>query len=280
MRATARASCFLLTSVLALFFFLLITPSGDVSAVEPKDARELLERSLKEMQRQDSLLAGCRYMKTVVVEQLDEDLKPGKSEVRLVEVTSVPRAPDTEILIAVDGKPISQKEKEKEETRQKQRKSGKSARFQVAAEDLLTMFDWSFAGNETLNGRPCTALSFKPKPGAAYTGKDPGAEKFMRCLCGTVFIDNAEYAVARIEFRSTSPVKSLGGLLWTVHSFAVSEERKRLPPGFWIDAKGEYFVEATAVIFKKIRQRLTMHTHDYAPCCFAPGEQKDTRPSE
>jgi hypothetical protein len=229
-------------------------------------ALELLKTSIKEMQLQDSLLAGYCYLKTVVVEFLNNDLVTKKSEERLVEVTSIPHGTDIEVLVAVNGKRISEKERQKSEAEQRRRAQGGATQLSLSSEDLITQFDWSFAGMEQVNGRPAAVLSFKPKPGAVYKGKDPKADKFMKKVGGRVWVDDAEHAISRIEFKSTEPVKSVGGLLWTLNSLFVREERKRLPEGVWIDSTGEYFVDATALVVKRIVRRSTTRTHNYRKC--------------
>jgi len=229
-------------------------------------ALDLLKASIKEMQLQDSLLAGHCYLKTVVVDFLDGDLAKKKSEERLVEVTSIPHGTDIEVLVAVNGKRVSEKERVKREAQQRERSQRGETEFKLNSEELITQFDWSFADTERVNGRPATILSFKPKPGAVYKGTDPKAEKFIRKVGGRVWVDDAERAIARIEFKSTEPVKSVGGFFWTLNSFFVREERKRLPEGVWIDSTGEYFIDASALVVKRIVRRSTMYTHNYRHC--------------
>jgi hypothetical protein len=233
------------------------------------DPVELLKLSIKAMERQDSLLADYCYMKTVVMEHLDRELSVKKREERLVEVTSIPRGPDVEVLVAVNGKPISEKERGKREAEQRQRQSGGAVQPRLRAEDLISQFDWSFGGGENVNGRLARVLCFAPRPGAVYQGKDPNAEKLLKKVAGRVWLDDEESVIARVEFRSTGPVKSMGGVFWTVRSFAVREERKRLEGGVWIDSGGEYFVDATALLVKSVVRRSTMRTHDYRRCCGA-----------
>ncbi|MBN1504686.1 MAG: hypothetical protein JW952_06485 [Candidatus Eisenbacteria bacterium] len=222
----------------------------------------MLERSIEAMERQDSLLADYCYMKTVVTEHLDRKLNVKKREEQLVRVTSVPRGPDVEVVVAVNGKPLSEKEKRDEADRRK-RQSGGAAQAHLRPEDLLTQFDWSFAGTERVNGRPATVLRFRPRPGAVYDGKDSNAEKLLKKVCGRLWVDDEELVITRVEFESTGQVKSMGGVFWTVRTFSVREERKRLDDGVWIDSAGEYFVDATALLVKSIVRRSTMHTHGY-----------------
>jgi len=212
------------------------------------------------------LLAGHCYLKTIVVDFLDGDLAKKKSEERLVEVTSIPHGTDIEVLVAVNGKHISEKERIKRQAEQKQRAQKGETQLELSSEDLITQFEWSFADTERVNGRPATILSFRPKPGAVYKGTDPKAEKFIRKVSGRVWVDDAERAIARIEFKSTEPMKSAGGLLWTLNSFFAREERKRLPEGVWVDSTGEYFIDASALVVKRIVRRSTMYTHNYRHC--------------
>jgi hypothetical protein len=247
-----------------LFLTILImtaTPriSRAYSAPDPPDALEILRLSIKEMKRQDSLLAGYVCLKTVITEHLNEDLSPKRTETKLFEVTSVPDGPDIEILVSVDGEPVPEKEREKSKSKQE------SGHWELSSEELLELFDWNIGGRELVNDRPSTVLRFEPRPGAVYEGDNPKTEKFVTSVHGKAWVDDKEHVISRIEFASTKPIKSLAGIFWTLHSFHVIEERQRLPGGVWIDSKGEYFVDATALFFKKIRRRSVMHTHDYKP---------------
>jgi hypothetical protein len=55
----------------------------------------------------------------------------------------------------------------------------------------------------------------------------------------------------------------MGGLFWTLRSFRVKEERRRLDDGVWVDSDGEYFVDATALLVKSVVRRSTTHTYGY-----------------
>jgi hypothetical protein len=254
------------------------TPTATQTASTPQQpsALELLKLSINEMQRQDSLLGGYCYLKTVVVEFLNSNLSAKKSEERLVEVTSIPHGPDIEVLVAVDGKRISEKERQKREAEQRQRAQSGSTQLNLSSDDLITQFEWSFGGAEEVNGRAATILHFRPMQGAVYKGSDPKADKFIKKISGRVWVDDGEHAISRIEFKSTVPVKSVGGLLWTLNSLYVREERKRLAEGVWIDSTGEYFVDATALMVKRIVRRSIMHTHDYRRCS---NTERDTKPA-
>jgi len=225
------------------------------------DPVELLKRSITAMERQDSLLADYRYMKTVVTEHLDRSLAVKKREERLIEVTSVPRGPDVEVPVAVDGKPVSEKERKKREAGQRQ--SGGAIQARLSSEDLISQFDWSLGGAERVDGRPATVLCFRPRPGAVYRGKDSNTGKFLKKVSGRVWVDDEEFVITQIAFESTGQVKSAGGLFWTVRSFSVKEKRARLEDGVWIDSEGEYFVDATALLVKSVIRRSKMHTHGY-----------------
>jgi hypothetical protein len=227
------------------------------------DALELLQISINEMKRQDSLLAGYRYLKTVVVEHLNKDLSSKRSETRLFEVTSVPDGPDIEVLVAVDGDSVSEKKQQKSRSKQEKGEKNGDGQIELESEELITLFEWSADGRELVSERPATILRFRPKRGATYTGNDPKAERFLRNVRGRAWVDDKEHVISKIEFESMKPIKSFGGVLWTLHAFRVTEERRRLPGGVWIDSAGEYFIHATALVFKKIRTRSTMHTHDY-----------------
>jgi len=228
-----------------------------------RDPVDLVKRSIKAMERQDSLLTDYRYKKAVVTEYLDRDLDVKKKEERLLEVTSVPRAPDVEVVISINGKPLSEKEIEKSERERRRGRSGRSIRPTLNGEDLLTQFDWSFAGSDRVSGRPATVLSFRPKPGAVYKGSDSNAEKLLKKGSGRVWIDDEEFVITRVEFEFSGEMKSMAGLLWTLRSLRVKEERKRLDDGVWIDSEGEYFIDATALLVKSVVRHLTSHTYGY-----------------
>ena len=241
-------------------------------------ALEILKASIEEMKLQDSLLAGLCYDKTVIVNFLDGDLETKKSEERLITVTSIPHGPDLEILMAVDGKPTSSKERQKSLLEQKERGKSGSPRLDLSSDDLISQFEWTLAGSEEVNGRPSTILSFKPKPGAVYKGSDARAGKFIKKVRGRIWVDDQERVISRMEFKSTAPIKAFGGFLWTLNSLSVTEERRRLPQGVWIDSTGEYFIDAKALVVKRIVRRQTMRTHDYRRCSATALDSLSTQP--
>jgi hypothetical protein len=116
--------------------------------------------------------------------------------------------------------------------------------------DLLGRFQFTLAGRETVNGRPSLVVDFRPadKRVPVRNFKD----HFINKAAGRVWVDEADYALARAELRLTRRVNVVGGLVGAVWKFTYSFDRERTPEGLWFARHVDWHLEGREVFINRI----------------------------
>ena len=116
--------------------------------------------------------------------------------------------------------------------------------------NLATRFKFTLAGRETINGRPSLVVDFQPasKNLPVHSYKD----KFINQAAGRVWVDEADYAIAKAQLRLTHQVNVLGGLAGAVYKFTYSFDRVRTPEGLWFSRHVDWHLEGREVVFHRI----------------------------
>ena len=102
--------------------------------------------------------------------------------------------------------------------------------------DLAGRFQFTLVGREVVNGRPALVLDFKPadKNLPVRNFKD----HFINKAAGRIWVDKADYAIARADLHLTERVNVLGGLVGAVWKFTYSFDRERTADGLLVRAPG------------------------------------------
>jgi len=116
--------------------------------------------------------------------------------------------------------------------------------------NLVSRFQFKLFGRETVNGRSTLALDFQPAGNnlPVHSYKD----YFINKAAGRVWVDEADYAIAKADLHLTQQVNVLGGLAGAVWKFTYSFERIRTPEGFWFARHVDWHLEGREVIFHRI----------------------------
>jgi hypothetical protein len=116
--------------------------------------------------------------------------------------------------------------------------------------NLVSRFQFTLVGRETVNGRSALVLDFEPadKKLPVNSYKD----KFINKAAGRVWVDEADYAIARADLHLTQQVNVLGGLVGAVWKFTYSFERERTPEGLWFSRHVDWHLEGREVVFNRI----------------------------
>lgn len=121
--------------------------------------------------------------------------------------------------------------------------------------ELVERFDFKLTGREALNGRTALIMEFQPKPGKL---PEPNLkDKFLNKVAGRVWIDEGDYALAKVDVRLTERVNVIGGLVGAVWKFNFSFERERLEEGLWFTRKSKWHLEG-----RELFVRRTMDHHE------------------
>ncbi len=116
--------------------------------------------------------------------------------------------------------------------------------------NLISRFQFTLVGRETVNGRSALVLDFQPAsknlPVNSYK------DKFINKAAGRVWVDEADYAIARADLHLTQQVNVLGGLVGAVWKFTYSFDRERTPEGLWFARHVDWHLEGREVVFHRI----------------------------
>ncbi len=184
----------------------------------------------------------------------------------LIEGESFPR------LINKDGKPLSDKDKEKaakaeekfrnrvlEERKHPNKKDDEDAL--VIDEKLIDRFRFQVIREEEVNGHPAYLLTMLPKP------DQPPArnieEKVVSKLQGKIWIDVEDSELVKADLDLTEPV-SIGGFFGSVKEVHLDAIQDRIAPSVWVPRIVHIQLNARALV-KGIRLRQQSEFSDYHP---------------
>jgi len=116
-------------------------------------------------------------------------------------------------------------------------------------DDLLGRFEFDLTGRETINGRPTLLLDFKPakKSLPERNIKD----RFINKAAGRVWVDEADYVIAKADVYLTETVNVVGGLVGAVWKFNYSFNRERTLDGLWFTRVVDWHLEGREVILRR-----------------------------
>jgi hypothetical protein len=116
--------------------------------------------------------------------------------------------------------------------------------------NLVKRFQLTLVGREMLNGRPSLVVDFKPA--SDDLPEHSLADKFINKAAGRVWIDEADYSIARGQLYLSKQVNILGGLVGAVWKFTYEFTRLRTPEGYWFARSLDWHLEGREVIFNRI----------------------------
>ena len=175
-------------------------------------------------------------------EQLDERSVVKEREEKTYEVFPISGRPFSR-LVKSDGKSLPERERKKEEERERsareqaaQTKSPPAMKKELPlTQDVLGRFVFKVEGSELLNGRPMWVLAFTPKSG------ELPVKKIQDCvvnrISGRVWIDAAEFEIARAVLHMNGEVSLIGGLVGVLRQFDDTLERARVDDGVWFTTR-------------------------------------------
>jgi hypothetical protein len=106
--------------------------------------------------------------------------------------------------------------------------------------ELLRRYEFTVEKREVLNGRPTLVLTFSPRNPPAPVRKLQ--DYLLNRTKGTVWVDEAEYELAKAEIALGEPVSF--GILGAVHAFSFSFQRGRADDGSWLNLWTDTTVKA------------------------------------
>jgi len=203
---------------LALLVVSLLPSSLPAQApAKPPELREIMQRVIQraKWEKEARLDTRYTYRQRRTVDKLDSDGKVVEHTVMAFDVIPVGER-TLYRMVEKNGRPLTEEEQRKEaEKEAKFRESLKKARTPEddsveMNEELLGRYDFSYAGEESVNGRNALKLTFAPKPGKLPEKRR--IDRMLNRLRGTVWVDEATYAVSKADVSLIEPVRFFAGL--------------------------------------------------------------------
>lgn len=117
-------------------------------------------------------------------------------------------------------------------------------------DELMRRFQFTLVGREVLEGLPLLKLDFRP---AADGPPAKGLlERLASRVAGTVWVDEADFTVARISLYLTEKVNVGAGVLGSVSAFECWFERRKTDDGLWYPRRVDWRVECREFLVNKI----------------------------
>jgi hypothetical protein len=228
----------------------------DKPRIDPSvpDVRQIVESSIAATQRHWQERLRSTYVQRDESRRLDSAGRVKSKEIdvsRTILVNGVP----FEQLVERNGQPPSveeeRKQKEKIDKLQRETSEQRAARVRAQEEETLSLvrevpkaFDFQFAGEEVVNGRPAYVLQATPRPGYHAQGKY--GTMFSK-VAGRLWVDKQDLGWIKVDGQVIQPF-SIGLFLARVlRGSHITMEQTRVDDRIWMLARVE--VRAAAKIF-------------------------------
>ena len=215
----------------------------------------------------DEMRENYTFHRTRRVEELDSKGRVKKTTVEEREIFYV-NGHQISRLVKRDGVPLSEPEEKKEQ--EKARKAtleyskkppayGNGGGVNLIG-TMLAVAELSHPRRTMLNGRSTLVFDFKGNPKAQAHGlQENGAKK----LAGTVWMDEADRQVARLEVEFYENFHLAGGLLASIQKGTVLKlEQSKIGEGLWMFTSNEQHLNLRVVV-KSTRENVYVKDFDF-----------------
>ncbi len=262
-------------------------PTGDPSL----DLPALLTRIAANQRAVDERVTQYTYTLLETIRRLDGDGRVKETEVKTYEVYPLTGGVRARKLVAVDGKPLSAAEAEKEqrrvakfieenEARQQKRKADDNDEAQkrrLTISQFLRVCEFYNPRRETLRARPVIVCDFRPRPGYKPSGD---TEKILQKLVGTIWLDAEDEEVARLEGRFANDFKVGGGLLASLkRGAAFVFEQTRNAEGVWLPLREDFNAGIKVLLLAGLNISVENRYSDYKKFSTETKEADDEAPA-
>lgn len=116
-------------------------------------------------------------------------------------------------------------------------------------EDLVSRFEFTMVGRESLNGRSALVVDFVPAD--KILPERNLKERFINKAAGRIWIDAADYSLVKADLHLTQQVNVGWGLVGAIWKFHYGFERKRTADGLWFPSEVDWHLEGREVIINR-----------------------------
>jgi hypothetical protein len=243
---------------------LLLAGEGCPSEAPPRDASAFVRGLVGGQRRSEEALSRFAYDVTEVRERLDKQGRAQRKEIHAFEVFYVQGRP-VRRLVGRNNRELSEGDREREERRVRELaeaiREGRAVTEQpgVRLSRILERYDFSSRGAEVIEGRCSLVFDFAARPGDFELERD----KLLRNLSGSLWVDEAEHAVARLEVRNTSGLRFAFGLGASISTLSFHMAFTYMEEGVWLPLRLEAYAEGRRLLFRRFRSRRTTTYSNY-----------------
>jgi hypothetical protein len=234
------------------------------------DIRQLMTEVMDHQKQLEKVRENYTYHVTSVNQELDSGGKVNKTETEEQEVFFV-NGHQIERTVKKDGKPLSDHDQQKEQervmklvTKAQSTPSGQpldSHQETISVTHLLDIMEVTNPRRETFRGRSTILFDFAGKHDAKTHGI---AEDASKKIAGTLWIDEKDHEVARMEARFTDNFHVAGGLLANVQKGShFTFDQAPVNGEIWFPTDAEGLIEARVLLVRGVRQHFTEHDSGY-----------------
>jgi len=248
-----------------------LTVSGQPAGTAPiPDATALLKEVQEHQHKTDAIRENYTFHEIVRIETLDGNGKVTETKIEESEIFFV-NGHRVIRLVKKDGVELTAHDQQKELERVKKEIEGFSkvahgtergrggGRARIVSQ-ILAVAKTSNPRRETFRGRSTLVFDFEGDPKAKAMGMDQSAAKK---LAGTIWIDEADRQVARLEVHFYDNFRIGGGLLASVQKgTSMKVDQSPLGEGLWMQVSSEDHLAARVVV-KNLRMNVHIQDLDF-----------------
>ncbi len=264
------------TRALLIVCVFAVVAAGQEPAAQP-DARDIIRRAAQNAMANQKKARDYTFIQRVEERKLD-----GKGSVKSVDTTTseimVLYGEPVARVIERNGKPLSEKERQKEEEkiqklqRERQNESDKDREKRLAKldkqredalafiEEVAAAYDFRFLPDDIIEGRPAWVIAAEPHAG--YQPKRKEA-RILPKLHGTMWIDQADYAWSKLDAEAIDTI-SFGWFLARIHrGTRLRIEQTRVNDEVWLPRHFAANLDARVALFKNYNVEVDATYRDY-----------------
>jgi len=231
------------------------------------DIRQLMSEVREHQKQLDKIRENYTFSVAQVNQELDSKGQVTKTESLETEVFYV-NGQAIERVVKKDGKPLSGHEQQKDDERvtkavenAQKPKSGQTQNDNVSLRHILEVADVRNPRRESYNGRPTIVFDFVGRTDFKAHGL---SEDLSKKLQGTVWIDEADRQVARMEATFNDNFHVAAGLLANVQKGSSFRfDQAPVNGELWLPSGSDIHLQMRVLLFKGVRAHITERIYDY-----------------
>jgi hypothetical protein len=242
-----------------------------------QDPKEIFRRSVEKDQVNRALLRQYTYIEKTVQKEFDKNGKEKSAESSVHDISML-YGHQFSKLIEKNGKPLTEKDKQKEQERLEkftakwehetpEQRAKREARREKNREkedaflrEVTDAYDLRLLGDEKVDGKDAWVIQAEPHPG--YRAKLDGAKYFAK-IHGKVWIDKAEYQWVKAEAETIDTI-SFGLVLFRLYKGSrLDFEQTRINDEIWLPKSQHLAAAGRLGVFLKASIELNTTYENY-----------------